>query len=74
VYGLHDMSKVEQLEAEIAKLPPDQVWELDTWFEEYKSRLWDEQIKRDAQPGGPLDKLARRAIADFHAGRTTEMP
>ena len=68
------MSKVEQIESEIAKLPAEQVWELDDWFAEYKARLWDEQIARDAQPGGPLDNLAKKAIEDFHAGRTTELP
>ena len=68
------MNKVEQIESEIAQLPAHQVWELDRWLAEHKARLWDDEMERDAQPGGPLDRLAQKAIEDFHAGRTTKLP
>ena len=68
------MSKVEQIEAEIAQLPSDAVWELDDWFAEHKARLWDEQITRDAQPGGRLRPLIEKAKADLRAGRTRPLP
>ena len=68
------MSKVEQIEAEIAVLPAADVWELDDWLAEHKARLWDEEMARDARPGGPLDRLAKKTIEDFHAGRTTRLP
>jgi hypothetical protein len=68
------MSKVEQIEAEIVALTPHEVWTLDGWLAEHKAGLWDEEMARDAQPGGPLDRLAKKAIEDFHAGRTTRLP
>jgi hypothetical protein len=68
------MSKVEQIESEIATLAPGEVWQLDEWLAEHKARLWDEEMARDARPGGPLDRLAQQAIADFQTGRTTRLP
>jgi hypothetical protein len=68
------MSKVEQIEAEIIALTSDEVWKLDDWLTEHKARLWDEEMERDARPGGALDRLAKKAIEDFHAGRTTCLP
>jgi hypothetical protein len=68
------MSKVEQIEAEIAGLDAADVWKLDDWLAEHTSRLWDDEMARDARPGGPLDRLAKKAIEDFHAGRTTRLP
>ena len=68
------MSKVEQIESEIAKLPANAVWELDDWFAEYKAQLWDEEIAQDAQPGGRLRPLIEKAKADLRAGRTRPLP
>ena len=68
------MSTVEQIESEIAQLPAQQVWKLDRWLAGHTARLWDEEMQRDAQPGGPLDRLAQKAIEDFRAGRTTKLP
>jgi hypothetical protein len=68
------MSKVEQIETEIAGLTADEVWKLDDWLAEHKARLWDEEMARDARPSGPLNRLAKKAIEDFHAGRTTRLP
>jgi hypothetical protein len=68
------MNKVEQIETEIAGLTADEVWKLDDWLAEHKACLWDEEMARDARPGGPLNRLAKKAIEDFHAGRTTRLP
>jgi hypothetical protein len=68
------MSKLEQIEAEIKHLPADEVSTLAVWIAEYRAQLWDQQIARDARPGGPLDRLARDAIEDFKAGRTKPLP
>lgn len=68
------MSKVAQIQAEIAKLPPDKVRRVARWLEEYEAELWDKQIKKDARPGGPLDRLAGKALEDFRAGRTRPFP
>jgi hypothetical protein len=42
------------------------------WFAEYDAAAWDAQFKRDVV-GGRLDKLAREALRDVLAGRTTEL-
>jgi hypothetical protein len=68
------MKTVAEIERDIQELPASGVAELSAWLAEYDAKVWDEQIERDARPGGPLDKLARKAIEDFHAGRTTELP
>ncbi|MBM3860714.1 MAG: hypothetical protein FJ395_13830 [Verrucomicrobia bacterium] len=64
------MSKVEQIEAEITKLPSQEVREVSRWLQEYEAELWDEEMERDAQPGGPLDKLAQQARQEIAAGKT----
>jgi len=64
------MSKVEQIEAEIAKLPPQAVRQVSQWVQEYEAELWDREMERDARPGGPLDKLAPQARKEIAAGQT----
>jgi hypothetical protein len=64
------MSKVEQIEAEIAKLPSQDVREVSRWLQEYEAELWDEEMERDARPGGPLDKLAQQARQEIADGKT----
>ena len=38
---------VKEIETAIAQLPPAQVAELADWFDEFRARLWDQQIERD---------------------------
>ena len=64
------MSKVEQIEAEIAKLPPQEVRQVSRWVREYEAELWDQEMERDARPGGPLDKLAQQARQEIATGKT----
>ena len=45
------MSTLEQLEAEVTKLPEDEFAKFRDWFEEYASDMWDRQIERDAKFG-----------------------
>jgi hypothetical protein len=70
------MSTVEQLEQQIRQLDPAELAQFSTWFEAYvthESQAWDRQIERDAQPGGPLSALARKALAQHAAGQTTRL-
>jgi hypothetical protein len=64
------MSKVEQIESEIAKLPPQDVRQVSRWLQEYEAELWDRELERDARPGGPLDQLAQQARKEIAAGDT----
>ena len=42
------------------------------WFLEFEADAWDRQIERDAN-AGKLDSLARKALEDHAAGRTTPL-
>jgi len=50
---------VEELEAVIAKLPPDQFARLASWFAEYEAERWDRQIEEDER-NGRLDAVLQR--------------
>ena len=67
---LFRMRSVEDIEAEIEKLPAAEVRRLAEWLTEYQARLWDSQIVEDAQPSGRLRQLIDEAKADFKNGRT----
>jgi len=68
------MSTVQEIEAAIEKLPRRELWRLKARLDRRCEEDWDTQIEEDARPGGPLDKLAQKAIADFKAGRCTPLP
>jgi hypothetical protein len=63
---------VLEIERAIAQLSPQDFTHLRERFEEFESRLWDEQIERDAK-SGKLDKIAEQALNDYHAGKATEL-
>ena len=43
--------------------------ELQAWEE----HLWEENVLRDSQPGGPLDRLAQQARREIQTGQTTPL-
>ena len=63
---------VEAIERAIQQLDPQQFAELRCWILEQDDAAWDEQIERDAA-AGKLDALAAEALADYQAGRSTEI-
>jgi len=63
------MTKVEQLEREIASLSQKELSEFRRWYAEFDAQAWDEQFEADVQSGA-LDELAEEAIADHRAGRS----
>lgn len=63
------MTKLEEIETAITKLPPDEVAKLRAWFDEFASQQWDAQIERDAK-AGKLDRIAEKAREDHKAGRS----
>ena len=65
------MSTVEQIEAAILSLPPEDFRRLTAWLLELEQSRWDEQFERDVA-AGRLDALAAEAIADYEAGRKRE--
>jgi hypothetical protein len=63
---------LEQIEAAILKLPPDEYQKLIEWFAELDNQRWDKQLEKDIADG-KLEDLAQEAIADFEAGRYREI-
>ncbi len=66
------MTTVEEIEAAVSKLPPDQLDRFRAWFEQFDAARFDRKIERDAI-SGKLDGLAEQAIADFRKGHAREL-
>jgi hypothetical protein len=66
------MSRVEQLEQQIAQLDPSELRALREWFTRYDAEVWDRQIESDAK-SGKLARLVERALRDHEAGRSSEL-
>ncbi|MBW4682463.1 MAG: hypothetical protein KME19_20570 [Microcoleus vaginatus WJT46-NPBG5] len=60
------MLTLEQIEAAILKLPPDEFQHLRQWFLDLDNRRWDEQLEKDIAKGR-LEDLAQEALADLEA-------
>jgi hypothetical protein len=63
------MTRVEQLEQEIAKRNPDESAQLREWLFEQDWVEWDRRIERDGA-AGKLDALMKQALADHAAGKS----
>jgi hypothetical protein len=66
------MSRVEQIEAEIRRMPPDELALFRAWFAEFDAELWDRQLEADVK-AGKLDSLTARALREHEAGNSTEL-
>lgn len=66
------MTRVEEIESAVAALSPNDLARFRDWFAEFQAAAWDEQFERDVR-AGRLDELADKALADFWAGRCTEL-
>jgi hypothetical protein len=66
------MSEVEQLEQRIQGLSPGELAKFRAWFLEFDAKVWDQQIEADLK-AGKLDKLVGEALADYKAGKATEL-
>jgi hypothetical protein len=63
------MTRVEQLEQEIASLSDKELSEFRRWYAEFDARAWDREIEADVRSGA-LDRLADEALDDHRAGRS----
>ena len=66
------MSRIEQLEQQIAELDEAELKALREWFARFDAEVWDRQIEADAK-NGKLASLAERALQDHAAGRSTKL-
>jgi hypothetical protein len=66
------MTRVEQLEQDIASLPANEYRQLRDWIIERDWAQWDKQIEADAA-SGKLDFLVEEALEEKRLGRTTPL-
>jgi hypothetical protein len=66
------MSTIEEIEAAILTLPPEDFEYLRQWFFDLDYQRWDEQLEQDIADG-KLEALAQEAIAELKAGQCREM-
>ena len=66
------MMQVEQIQAEIEALPPQDFAQLREWFAQKDWALWDEQIKADSD-AGKLDFLFEEAMLAKSEGTLQEL-
>jgi mRNA-degrading endonuclease RelE of RelBE toxin-antitoxin system len=66
------MTKLEEIEAAVEKLSPEELKRFRAWLDELEERLFDEQIERDAK-AGKLDKIEAEALEDYRAGRFKDL-
>jgi hypothetical protein len=63
---------IEELESEVSRLPPAELDRFSQWFESFLAEQWDRRLENDIG-AGRLDAAAKRADADFEAGRCTPL-
>lgn len=66
------MSTIQEIEAAISRLSPEDFAALRAWLAEYDARQWDAQIEADAA-AGRLDALADEALRHLDDGRCTTL-
>jgi hypothetical protein len=67
------MSRVEQIEAAIASLDPEDFRRVARWIYDHDQKQWDEQLDRDSS-SGKLDSLFREAEDESASGQLREWP
>ncbi|MEC5290845.1 hypothetical protein VSX64_09035 [Aurantimonas sp. C2-6-R+9] len=66
------MTRLEQIEQDVAGLSPDELARFRDWFEAYAAERFDAALAADAE-AGRLDALADAALEDFRAGRSRRL-
>jgi len=66
------MGKLEQIEDAIKALSATELQKLRAWFADFDAVNWDRQLEQDVADGR-LEALARRALAEHAAGKTTPL-
>jgi hypothetical protein len=67
------MDKVEEIEAAINQLPPEDFRRIANWLLERDQGLWDQQLDSDGS-AGRLDFLFEESEADFQRGLLRDWP
>lgn len=66
------MSTVQEIEAAIEQLRPEEFLSLVEWIDQRRADEWDRQMQTDARNGN-LDTLWKRALVDIDQGRVKSL-
>ena len=66
------MTTVAEISGAVRRLPKRELAKFRKWFTEFDAATWDREFEEDVAAGW-LDALAREALRDDRAGRTTEL-
>jgi hypothetical protein len=66
------MQSIRELEKRVSKLTPEELTQFRAWFEDFDSKIWDDQFLADAKSGA-LETIAKEAMAEYGKGRCTEL-
>jgi hypothetical protein len=66
------MTKVQEIEAAVSRLSPQELSHFRQWFAEFDAEAWDQQFEKDVK-AGRLEALADEALRDLREGRCTDL-
>jgi hypothetical protein len=66
------MTTVAEISGAVRRLPKRELAKFRKWFVECDAAAWDRQFEQDVADGW-LDELAREALKDLQAGRTSDL-
>ena len=66
------MSSVQEIEAAVSKLEPEELAAFRSWFAEFDAQVWDREFEQDVA-AGRLDALAEEALRDLREGRCKDL-
>lgn len=66
------MTTVAEITGAVRRLPKRELARFRKWFAEFDAAAWDRDFEKDVAMGR-LDELAREALRDDRAGRTTDL-
>ena len=66
------MTTVAEITGAVRRLPKRELAKFRKWFAEFDAAAWDREFEEDVA-AGRLEALAREALRDAGAGRTTEL-
>jgi hypothetical protein len=66
------MQSIQNIETEVSRLSPKKLAEFRAWFEAFDAENWDRQFETDVKTG-TLDAAVKDALAEYDAGKTTEL-
>jgi len=67
------MNRIEEIEAAITALPPDEYRRFADWFHNREQTRWDEQMDRDSV-SGKLDFLFQEAESELNDKLVSDWP